>query len=247
MSNLKKIQQNFVAHIFDKNDSEILKQIPYKKKEALARLNIYRNNVIGAFESLLHSMYPITKKVLGEKEFAIYVKNYCQKFDSQSGNLDEYGEFFAKLFLRHKLKYLSELARLEFLYYRTYFAPEIKQEFDVKKFKKIAADDFFALVFDLHPSLILFESKYPLYSIWSNIKTGEKNGQFIIIYRQFNDVSLLKLTEEEFLFLQALKKKQKLYVIYQKLCKKFNKEIDIGALINRFIESRVIVNFAIND
>ena len=53
---------------------------------------------------------------------------------------------------------------------------------------------------------------------------------------------ILKLNEEEFLFLTEIKKQKKLYEIYKTLCKK-NKKTNIGKLINQFIANGVITNW----
>ena len=42
-----------------------------------------------------------------------------------------------------------------------------------------------------------------------------------------------------------IQKQENFYKIYQKLCKKFQKEIDIGTMLNRFITERVIVDFCL--
>lgn len=243
MANLKKIQKNFSTHLRDKKKTEILADIAYPKDEALARLNIYRNNVFSSFCDVLNSIFAVTKKILGEKKFAEYVKKYSQDFDSNSGNLDEYGEFFPDLFKNHKIKYLEDLARLELKYYRTYFLPDVKSDFDIEKFKIVAPEKFFGLTFELHPTLSVVASTYALYSIWEGKKSLPDHAEFMLIARPFHDVIIEKITEEEYAMLSMMKQGERLYDIYEELCKIAKKEIDIGALLNRFIAAKIIVGF----
>lgn len=242
MKKILKIQRNFSAHLINKKKLEILNSLPYSKQEALARLNIYRNNVFGGFLSILSTIFPVTKKILKE-DFLIYANNYQKKYFSVSGNLNEYGEFFPKLFKKHKIKYLYELAKLEIIYYRSYFAADAKCAFNLEKFKKIAPQDLMNLSFTLHPSCILISSKFPLYSIWNGKKPKALKPEYIVVERLASDSNMNKISQEEFLFLSMILQKKSLYQIYIQICKKFKKNIDIGKMLNRFIACELIIDF----
>ncbi len=96
MSKLLRLQQDFASHIYKKSDKKILREISHSSVEAQARLNIYRNNILGNFESILSEIFCVTKKILGEKKFGELAKKYCQKFPSKSGDLNEFGRDFPK-------------------------------------------------------------------------------------------------------------------------------------------------------
>ena len=172
---LLNVQQDFLAHLYDDKKLKIIDVLaPYSKPEALARLNVYRNNVFGNFSSVLSSIFCITKKIIGDKKFFSLAEEYMTSYHSVSGNLDEYGEFFPeflnKIKSKHKLNYLADLATLELAHYRTFFAEKIKDEFPLKQFKKISQENFPNLTFTLHPSCVSFSSKFPIYSIWNKEK-----------------------------------------------------------------------------
>ena len=260
-SELVKLQQDFASHIFDKDDQKIIDELPYSKQEALARLNIYRNNVIGNFEGVLASTFEVVKKIVGEKYFEKLVETYAVKHPSQSGNLDFYGQYFPafikKKLKEHKLLYLEDVAKLEWLYHQSYFEKDAKALFDVEKFKKIAPEKYKDLSFKLHPTSLLFSSKFPVFTIWkNNIEDKKKrikiadNAEMILIERVGGKSMITKLTEEEFIFLSLIGDRKKLYETYQKICRKTKKEvakkeIDIGNFLNRFISSGVFVDFKI--
>jgi hypothetical protein len=165
--NLGKLQQNFSDHIFNRRKVSILSSFSYSSQEALARLNIYRNNVFGNFSSVLSSIFEVTKKKLGEKKFDELVEKYCVKFSSKSGNLDDYGSEFPQFLKKIKPAFLSDLARLEWLYHQSYLSAEAGN-FDVEKFKKIIPENFQNLCFELHPSCFLLRSKFAIFSLWKN-------------------------------------------------------------------------------
>ncbi|MES2961934.1 MAG: DNA-binding domain-containing protein [Pseudomonadota bacterium] len=240
--NLQNLQKNFANHIFTKADKKILSQVSYSTHEALERLNIYRNNVLGNFESVLNSIFPVTKKILGAEKFEELSQKYYRKFPSKSGDLNEYGKEFPKLLKNQEPLYSKDLAQLELLYHQAFFAKKTK-EFDLKSFKKIAPENLANLIFIIDPAANLFTSKFAIFSIWKSekkIKNFAKAESMLICADK-----ILKLNEEELVFLTEIKKQKKLYQIYKKLCKtkETAKEIDIGKLINHFITNGVITSW----
>ena len=151
--NLLALQRDFTSHLLDKKDLTIINSLPYSTQEALARLNIYRNNVTGNFESVLSSIFEVVKKIVGEKYFEKLVTEYIKTYPSTSGNLDYYGDSFPKLVKKklkeHKLLYLEDVAKLELLYHQSYFAKDVKKNFDVEKFKKISPEKYMNLSFEI--------------------------------------------------------------------------------------------------
>ncbi len=250
-NNLLNLQQDFVAHLYDDKKLKIIKSLlPYSKPEALGRLNIYRNNVFGNFSTVLSSIFTVTKKILGDKKFFSFAEEYIKSYPSNSGNLDEYGEFFPeflkKNIKKHKLNYLSDLATLEIAHYKTFFAEKIKDEFPLREFKKISPENFPNLTFTLHPSCVLFSSKFPICSIWhKEKKSSSKKAEFIMVANAVKPL-VEPLSEIEFLFLIEIGEGKKLYQAYQKICKKIKKEVDIGKILNHFIANRIIVGFEIS-
>ncbi len=243
MKNLAKLQQNFCWHIFDRNKKEIANILPYSNQEALARLNIYRNNVFGNFVGVLEMIFPATKKFLGQKEFIKIAENYCVKNPSISGNLNSFGDNFPK-FLKVEV---ADLARLELALHHCYYVAEVK-DFDIKKFQKLAPEKLFDLRFELDPSCFLIESKFMIYNIWQDFiaekrikKTIIKKPQTLLVERARGDCEVRELNKVEFIFLKNLKENKTLYQTYQKMMRA-EKNCDIGSILNKFISLRIITN-----
>lgn len=252
MKEILALQKDFKNHLYQKSDEKIITTLPYSKQESLARLNIYRNNVFGNFNSVLQSIYEVVEKLVGKEYFAQICTLYHKKYFSKSGNLDNYGNNFAK-FLReeksnHKLAFLPDLARLELFYHKSYFA-DIATQFPLEKFQKLSQKKFFHLQFQLHPSCFLFSSKFAVFSIWKNNiekKSSKKidaaQAEFIMIERVSTRVNIHKISREEFLFLKNISKKT-LFKTYEEIVKISGAEFDIGALVNKFITKGIIINF----
>jgi len=254
MSDILKLQRNFKKHLYRQTDDKIIAALPYSKQEALERLNIYRNNVFGNFNSVLSSIFEVVKMLVGEKYFEQLCDEYNQKHFSRSGNLDNYGDafphFLEKLKNKHKLAFLPDVARLELLYHKAYYCADAKI-FDLKKFQKIAPQDFSNLKFELHPSCFLMASEFPVFSIWKdNIENGGRKkislnkAEFVLVERAHGKVEIHNLSKEEFIFLANLGRK-KLYNIYKEILRQTKKTCDIGALLNKFISLGIISNFKI--
>jgi len=251
---LKELQKQFANHIYNPKNNKIFNEITTYKASVGDRLQIYRNNVFGNFDSVLEIIYPVTKKLVGENYFVDLCVKYRQKYNSKSGNLDEYGKYFPKLIgdlkKEHQLSYLKELANLEWHYHWAYFAKDVPV-FDLEKFQKLSQKDLFKVKFKLHPSCYLTASKNPIYKIWEftqkinrkKLDLKKLNKQYILIERANREVNIHNLCEPEFWFLKQLKNQQNIYQIYQNLSKKYQ-DFDIGSLINKYISIGVLSSFS---
>ena len=251
---LKELQKQFAKHIYNPTNNKIVNEITIYKSSVNDRLQIYRNNVFGNFNSVLEITYPTTKQLIGEDYFYNLCVKYRQQYNSESGNLDEYGKYFSKLVgdlkKEHQLPYLKDLSTLEWHYHRSYFAKDAPI-FDLKEFQKLSQKDLFKIKFKLHPSCYLISSQHPIYNIWKfsqNITNKKLNlnnltKQCILIERSHWKVNIHNLCEPEFLFLKQLKNQQNIYQIYQTLSKKYQ-DFDIGSLINKYISIGVLSSFS---
>ncbi len=238
---LLSIQRDFAKHLQTDSDQNILREVSYSKTEALARLNIYRNNVYGGFESVLSSIFPITKNIIGDEKFDSLLKKYCERFPSKSGDLNQFGDNFPKFLTRQEPSFLKDLAQVELLHHKAYFLAKSDKKFNIKKLQELPKENFYNLTFSLNNSHTLFASKFAIFSIWkkkSSIKKYQKTQHLLI---KSDDILLLK--EVEFAFLSLLLKRWGLFDIYAKLCKDFNKSVDIGELLQKFISNKTIVNY----
>lgn len=250
---LKEIQEEFAKHIYDKTQNKVFDVIDESDIDKNERLEIYRNNVLGNFDTALELTYEVIKKLVGDQYFESLSKKYHQKYRSKSGNLDDYGNYFHRLISslkkEHQLPYLSDIAKLEWRYHLAYFAANTTP-LDTKKLQQVPEENFSELIFKLHPSCHLFSSQYPVFTIWNNVRKNfkkeinikNKKGELILIERSHLKTNIHNLSEIEYMFLQNIKKKSTLYKIYETLGK-VDPQIAIGLLVNKFVSNGVLNNF----
>lgn len=260
---LQKLQQEFFRHLYFPEKNKIFAELKNKGAEPAKRLQIYRNNFFGSLQNSLFLTYPKIAEIVGEAEFKRLAAEYCQKFYSKSGNLDDYGKYFSAFLKKHQLAFLPDLAQLEWSYHLAYFHQDIKK-LDVKKLQNLSEEDFFNIKFTLHPSCYLLASEHNLYQLYQypekNFakKTAEKSpfqkrkniainvqNNFLLIERCHFKTNIHQLSEQEYNFLKLVKAKNNLYQIYEILSanKNSKKNLDIGALSAKFIENGVLCRF----
>jgi uncharacterized protein len=127
---------------------------------------VYRGNVFGNWSQALSSAYPIVRKIVGEQFFEGLARAYARGYASASGDLNEYGaqlaEFVATWPHTQDLPYLADVARMEWLAHRAYYAAD-SVPFD---FTKISDSRPEALTLRLAPSCALLAAEWPLGRIW---------------------------------------------------------------------------------
>ena len=128
---------------------------------------VYRGNVFGNWAQALASAYPIVRKIVGAEFFAGLAREYSREHPSSSGDLNEYGEllpeFVAAFPHTQDLPYLPDVARMEWLAHRAYYAAD-PSPFDLMK---ISNSDPEALRPRLAPACALLASEWPLARIWT--------------------------------------------------------------------------------
>jgi hypothetical protein len=124
---------------------------------------VYRGNVFGNWAQALESAYPIVRKIVGEEFFRGLAREYARLFPSASGDLNEYGaqlaEFVASFPHTQDLPYLPDVARMEWLAHRAYYA-EDPAPFDLHRLTESSR-------FRLTPPCALLASEWPLGRIWT--------------------------------------------------------------------------------
>ncbi len=242
------LQKIFANHIYKKTNQDIFTIFAHSKDEIKSRLEIYRNNVFGNYINVVESIFIKTKQHLGDELFYQFTNSYLKKYKSLSGNLDEYGQNFPNFLkankAKHRIDYLFDLATLELYLHQCYFAKDAK-EFDIPSFQKLTEEQYCSALFNLHDSCYLLESKFNLNMIWQEQKINKseiKNSKkyYFLIHRCLQKEVVEDLSHEEYLFLQEIIKKTKLYDIYKKIISKSKKEFDIGQSLNKFIASGII-------
>jgi hypothetical protein len=137
------------------------------------RLDIYRDNVIGAHRGALDVAFPVVREVLGDRYWEQLLIAEIPTYGTRSPDLHSYGAFMPELLttLIHERKelsnyrYLAELARLEWIVHETQFCAD-EPVFDWLAFKAISPASQGNLILVTSKTLTLFDSEYAVDGVW---------------------------------------------------------------------------------
>jgi len=215
MLSLNDIQNYFKNSIFAQEKNLLNDHIIENNISPEQRLKIYHNNIFITLTETLQSIYPTIQKLVGEEFFTATAYQYIQQYLPISGNLNDYGNHFAKFLFEFShtksLTYLSEVAQLEWAYHEV-FHENNASIFDLKKLAAIPIEQHANLKFTLHPASRLFAFNQPILTIWQFCQQDNPaetldintDGEKILIIRRQLDISFEKLTDGEFCLLSAL-------------------------------------------
>lgn len=181
-------------------DIEETEELPARE-----RLTIYRNSILGGISSGLMGIYPICTRLVGETFFTHMIAGYLKQYPSGSADIGDYGEFLAdylevflvKINQQQDLKYLPDVARLEWLWHQAFNALEMSLDaagvLPLAELANVSAEQQGNIIFKLQPSLGLLTSNYPLDQIWqvNQVKSGQQDSS-----QQEDDAAAIVLDEE---------------------------------------------------
>ena len=171
--NLRDIQEQFKSHI-SRNDgsidvvSEFENVFQDSSINVYERLGIYKNNLNVSLQNVLFSRHEILKTLVGEDFLQGIVREYVRHNLPEHGNLNEYGfdlpSFIDNFPPAKGLPYLGDVARLECAWWRSYYAKD-QAPLDPGELTQLPPEQQTKIKFDLHPSVGLIRSDYPIFSI----------------------------------------------------------------------------------
>lgn len=169
---------------------------------------VYRANVWGNWAKALAGAYPIVQKIVGEEFFRGMARAYGRAHPSTSGDLNEYGAalagFVAEFEPTQDLPYLSDVARMEWLVHRAYYAAD-PPGFSSSDLPGRPED----VALRLAPPCAILDSPWPLARIWTIHQEGHRGsmsidwqqGGAVLVYRPAWRVEVRALAEGDHRFL----------------------------------------------
>ncbi len=178
--------------------------------------DIYRNNTIGSRKRALQAIYPVIEKILGVRCFDKLAHDFVMATPSVDSDLNLYGAGFSGFLQKltnnetafSGLPYLKDLATLEWLYHKAYYAAD-----DLPLASTQFTDLDTTVMLERSRSLYCMSSLYPVYAIWHNHQANDSvkevpaitNEDFILIFRQQGHPVVQQLDREEWSILQSVK------------------------------------------
>jgi hypothetical protein len=167
---LHDLQTAFAQGLLRPEDSEkVLAEILADHFQPDERLQIYRNNLFISLREALAAVFPAILNLVGEDFFAATARAFVREKPPRSGNLHDFGSDYAD-FLAHlpqasALRYLPDVARLEWAWHECYHATQASP-FDFAALARVAPQDYARLRFRLQAGARLLESDFPVVRIW---------------------------------------------------------------------------------
>lgn len=136
---------------------------------ASTAIGIYRNNYLGNLQGTLAATYPVIEQIVGKEFFRMMMHKFIEIYPSHSGNLHLYGgelgDFVSSFEPARGLAYLADVARLEWVCHRAYFAPD-SDAFYVARLASVSAEQYEQLHLLIQPACQVIRSCYPVAAIW---------------------------------------------------------------------------------
>lgn len=136
---------------------------------AEARLDIYRNTVIGGLTNALRLIFPAVHRLVGPAFFETASRIFIEASLPDCAWLDIYGvdfpTFLAKFAPAAGLPYLPGVARLDWAVSQALHAPDAAG-LDAGALSAVDPDLYGRIAFIPHPSIGLVEAEHPVDAIW---------------------------------------------------------------------------------
>ncbi|HSF91490.1 MAG TPA: DNA-binding domain-containing protein [Paracoccaceae bacterium] len=184
-----------------------------KGRPARKRFNVYRNNVVVSLTEALAAGFPVIRTLVGAEFFAAMAKVYVAHNPPRSPLMQMYGENFPRFLKKFKpvahLPYLPDTARLEWARREAYHAAD-KAAGGAEKLSKLGEQDLGRARFELHPSLRVVSSEYPILAIWQKNSGAPEaslpaGGQSVMIVRPEMQLHMHELPKGADVFIANLR------------------------------------------
>jgi hypothetical protein len=207
------------------------------------QLSVYRGSICGSLTKALSEVYPVCRRLVGERFFAAVAGAFVRQERSRSPDLNEYGEtfgdFLAGFAPAAMLPYLPDVARLEWAWHRAFHgADSAPLELDVLA-REVALADPDRVVFRLQKNAILVESPYAVHLIWQanqpdhdgeEVVDLSRGGASLLVWRRGTNRLIEPLEPRERCLLQALAHGLALGDVCLRLASE-HPEVDLGVLL----------------
>lgn len=167
---LDQLQNDFIAAIFNEDRERAETYVVGDDRlDASQRLGIYRGSVHGILTQSLSDTFPICKALLGEKFFDKMCDRFIDKYPPTTPFFSQYGNKLASFLDSFEpvkeIPYISDIALFEWKRHELW--QQISNEpFDFSQIASLSEAQQEKLIFNLSPSLSLFNSEYRIDLIW---------------------------------------------------------------------------------
>ena len=208
MSTLREIQTAIHNSLLHNDSDAALAFINSGSLSAPERLNIYRNTHIGSLIAALKLMFPAVCKIVGESFFEAAADIFVREHPPTSAYLHDYGDEFPQ-FLEEfgpaaELKYLRDVADLDWATNRAIHAPDI-EPIDRARIVDVPPIDQGRISFVPHPSITLLHVTFSADEIWRAVLEADDQAMadvdlrespvWLLVERYEGEVRIVRLSD----------------------------------------------------
>lgn len=265
MAELSDVQRDFADALRDVGRAVPVAIAQQNGHVSNKRFSVYRNNVYVSLVEALRAQFPVIERLVSYDFFRSMARIYVEQNLPRSPLLFQYGRSFPDFLETFEkvedLAYLADVARIEFARTQSYHAADASS-LSAQELAKIPAERFGGAILELHPSLRLIGSIYPIFSIWranagggTAIVAGEEDipsinldqgGEDVMVLRPELQVEISFLPNGGFHFLSALKNGETIAAAAETIfegCEAF----DLGALLQDLILTGAFTGYVLKD
>lgn len=225
------------------------------RQRARSGFAVYRNNVIAGLIEAVGQRFPVVRRLAGEESFDAVAHRYVLARPPRSAVLIAYGEdfphFVRGLGSEAMFEYLADIAELEWLRGHAYHAADTSPV-SREAFAALAPEGLDRIRIQLHPSVSLLKSRFPVATVWeSKLEGADGDGamirqwcpEYLLVARPFLDVQVWRLSAGGYAFVQALGQLASLAgAAAAGLAAE--PDFDLAAAFAMLIESNIVTGFA---
>jgi len=255
MRSLREVQREFSAAILFGDTAALASLgIVGGALDPLARIAIYRNNVLGNYRHALAATYPVVRRLLGGSQFDAAIAAFVRAHPSLHGDVNRYGSDMARFLATYPparpLAHLRDVARLEWAIDQANIAADAPP-FDLPGLSAVPLAAMGALRFALHPSVQIIKSRHPIFRIWQVNQPGyEGDGpvdrgegaDLLLVRRAPDGVLIERLAPGEHALLVALARNKRLDEA-EKRGAEAEAAFDLAEVLKRHVATQTIVAF----
>lgn len=216
MPTLRELQENFVTGLYGTPDDILPYLCANKQLTAAERLTCYQTSLLGHLSDALTAVYPVCRRLVGTDYFERLSTRYIKTHPSTSVNIHQYGatlaEFLATFPPLKNYPYLPDVARLEWVWHRAFYAAD-ETPFDLAALTHLREDELTSLQLKLSATAHLLSSDYPIHRIWQVNQPDypdeptvdlDEGGVQLLIWRQNYALRIDPLSEAEWVWLSNI-------------------------------------------
>jgi hypothetical protein len=216
MTGFAEIEREFAGAVLDA-EAAVPEGLTRKADGAPSRrFRVYRNNVYAGLIDVLAGRFPVVAQLVGEAFFRAMARIYAEREPPASAVLIRYGasfpNFIAGFAPAASVPYLADIASLEWVRHSAYHAADAVPLPLRELAGAVDLDDAADAALDLHPSLVIVRSPYPIVSIYElNVRSGDvprtrlEGREDALVARPRLEVEIRRLPTGGATFILALK------------------------------------------